>query len=53
MMSSNKAKKALGNDEKKESKKEKFNDKEVKRAQRRFNDECTLTLIKEGSDDEA
>lgn len=52
-MSSVKTDKNPSNNAKKESKKEKPNDKEVKRAQRRFNDECTLTLIKEGSDDEA
>ena len=53
MMSNNKNSSNVKAEDKKESKKEKFNDKEVKRAQRRFNDECTLTLIKEGSDDEA
>lgn len=52
-MSSNKTNKELSSNVKKESKKKKVIDKEVKNAQRRFNDECTLTLIKKGSDDEA
>ena len=53
MMSSNKNSSKVKVENKKESKKEKSNDKDVKKAQRRFNDECTLKLIKEGSDDEA